>query len=998
MRKMRKPIALLLAVLMLISAVPVLAFAEDTATESSITWSFDDTTGTLTISGTGKIPDVDLEKFDSNSPQSAYPWGEHLLDTKAIVIEEGITEIGIYALGFLIYAKTVSLPSTLKTIGPCAFCLDVSVKELIIPEGVTALGDICFCYMWSLENLVLPEGLSSANNIFGEALYLDSLTIPSTMKSFDRSYVKVFDSIYNKSDDVVINTSSNVFTSNETKEERYRYHAEVIAGYDSLLSGIEDEEEYDKKCEALLVSVFNEDCGTSFETSNEIGDYIDSLDGSDSNDNLTVYCNENSAQHDLCAKSFQKHVLFGSETEHTACFTMSGDDVDSNGNSFSYAINAETRTLTLNATGELYFDGGDLPAFSDADRLYDKVVIGEGITKVTTYEDKLFGKFTDLQLPSTYSDSKFFYYILKNTGVENITVAPDNTNIIAIDNVLYEILDSETLAGYKTQYGVDEIGDLALVYYPKNRTELNLSERTAIIKFGSISVDNITELAIPDSVVFADLIVSYNNSCNKLKKIKFGSNLKDFNVYEHQMTNLCGIEVPEENTVYASKDGVLYSKDLSTLILYPAGKTDKVLDLPETVTKIKKPGIYGKFNEKENFLEEVYIRNKDCEIEINSISSQFIIHGYLDSTAETYTKSIDSTFVAIETKEVESIAIKTMPTKTTYSLNDSPLRTNGLVITVTFTDGTTVERNKGFLVTGYDSSKIGTQSVTVNYSHNTSCTFDINVIEKYIVSADKPLTVHIYKDNAENIYFNPTDTAEYKISVDNEEVQLSHWFDCDFSEDAFCPFESNEEYRFTLGGNSQTEGFTTCTITVEKRSHTYNYEVKTPATCTQEGLRLVSCETCSYTAEEVIPIAAHTPGEWQISSAATCKKEGSKVRKCTECGETVESQKIAKTAHSMSAWNETAAPTCTEAGSRVRTCIHCGYKETEAVAATGHTDADNDGTCDTCGTDLGTNPAKNCSHLCHKTSGIQAFFWKIINFFNKLFKINQDCECGAKHW
>ena len=42
-------------------------------------------------------------------------------------------------------------------------------------------------------------------------------------------------------------------------------------------------------------------------------------------------------------------------------------------------------------------------------------------------------------------------------------------------------------------------------------------------------------------------------------------------------------------------------------------------------------------------------------------------------------------------------------------------------------------------------------------------------------------------------------------------------------------------------------------------------------------------------------------------------------------------------------------------------------------------------------------PSKNCSHNCHK-SGISGFFWKIINFFNKIFKLKEYCNCGAKHW
>lgn len=488
MRKMRKPIALLFTVLMLISAAPAFAFAEDTAAESSVTWSFDDATGTLTFSGTGAIPTPDWDNIDYDElPTEWYPWGDHLLDVKALVIEEGITEIGYAGMGYLIHCETVSLPSTLKTIGARAFLLDVSVKELIIPEGVTTLETMCFEYMMGLENLVLPEGLTNADEIFGAQceMYLDSLTIPSTLKSFNSNYVKVFDTVYNKSDDIVIDTTSEFFTSSGTKEYRYFMRAQFLAGYVYELSENKDDESVDEKIDAMMVSVFNSDCGTSLATEDEIEAYIDSLDGFDANVNLTVYCNENSAQHDFCESHFQKHVLFGTDTEHTSCYTMSADAVDSNGNSFSYAIDTENRTLTLDVTGELFFDEDALPAFSYAYRFYDKVVIGEGITKISSYENNLFGRFTDLQLPSTYSDSSYPGDIVQDSGVKNITVASGNTKLVAIDNVLYEILDSDTVSNYKTQYGVDEMGDIALVYYPENRTELNLSDRTSIIEYYS---------------------------------------------------------------------------------------------------------------------------------------------------------------------------------------------------------------------------------------------------------------------------------------------------------------------------------------------------------------------------------------------------------------------------------------------------------------------------------------------------------------------------------
>lgn len=38
-----------------------------------------------------------------------------------------------------------------------------------------------------------------------------------------------------------------------------------------------------------------------------------------------------------------------------------------------------------------------------------------------------------------------------------------------------------------------------------------------------------------------------------------------------------------------------------------------------------------------------------------------------------------------------------------------------------------------------------------------------------------------------------------------------------------------------------------------------------------------------------------------------------------------------------------------------------------------------------------------CEHMCHQ-GGIMGFFWKIVNFFSKLFKTNSVCECGMSHY
>lgn len=83
-------------------------------------------------------------------------------------------------------------------------------------------------------------------------------------------------------------------------------------------------------------------------------------------------------------------------------------------------------------------------------------------------------------------------------------------------------------------------------------------------------------------------------------------------------------------------------------------------------------------------------------------------------------------------------------------------------------------------------------------------------------------------------------------------------------------------------------------------------------------------------------------------------------------------------------------PSCTVPGGIIYTCL-CGEEYTHSISFTGHTFDGSE--CVNCDYDK----ADNCSCSCHK-SGIAGFIWKIINFFCWLFRMKQECSCGARHW
>ncbi len=172
------------------------------------------------------------------------------------------------------------------------------------------------------------------------------------------------------------------------------------------------------------------------------------------------------------------------------------------------------------------------------------------------------------------------------------------------------------------------------------------------------------------------------------------------------------------------------------------------------------------------------------------------------------------------------------------------------------------------------------------------------------------------------------------------------------------------------------------------------------ATC----VAVAVCENCGdgYGA---VDSDAHVFAEYKYNDDATCKADGTQTAVCANGCEKTDTVKAEGTrlTHSASApvVSGRVAPTCDKAGSYVETvrCLVCSdvlSSVNKTVPALGHADKNGDNICDNGGEKL-SSPADNCKHMCHKT-GFMGFIWKIVRFFQKIFKINPVCDCGVAHY
>ncbi len=141
----------------------------------NVNYSFDDTNGTMTISGSGQMYDYAVSKA---------PWNSYKDLIKTIVIEKGVTSIGNYAFYNCTAATSVTFGDTLESLGNGVFRYCASLKSIDMPDSVTSTGFGVFDSCTSLTSAKLSNNLTIlAEGMFDSCTSLKSIKIPTSVTS-----------------------------------------------------------------------------------------------------------------------------------------------------------------------------------------------------------------------------------------------------------------------------------------------------------------------------------------------------------------------------------------------------------------------------------------------------------------------------------------------------------------------------------------------------------------------------------------------------------------------------------------------------------------------------------------------------------------------------------------------------------------------------------------------------------------------------------------------
>ena len=129
------------------------AWADDIGSCGTVSYSYVESTHTLTISGTGAMADYE-------NP-SERPWNSYAGEIETVIIEDGVTNIGNYAFNYCTSLTSVTIPASVTSIGIDAFLDCSGLTAVTIPASVTTIGDAAFFNCSGLTAVTIPSSVTT---------------------------------------------------------------------------------------------------------------------------------------------------------------------------------------------------------------------------------------------------------------------------------------------------------------------------------------------------------------------------------------------------------------------------------------------------------------------------------------------------------------------------------------------------------------------------------------------------------------------------------------------------------------------------------------------------------------------------------------------------------------------------------------------------------------------------------------------------------------------
>ncbi len=544
-----------------------------------------------------------------------------------------VTRIDSYAFRDRTELTNITIPNSVTSIGWCAFYGCTGLTSITIPDSVTSIGGIAFNGCTSLTRVVIPDSVVSiGDGAFYNCTSLMSVTIPASVTFIDSDAFGYYfdeDTLESKKvDGFKINYTPNTYGhlyatkngfSNEVcliTDERYDGTLKIDRYAGNSATYVIPAEIDGKKVTGIGANAFkgcteltsitipdsvtyigNEafyDC-TSLKTvaipasvtsidSNAFGYYEDSDTGKAKKvDDFKINYVKNTWGHWYATKNgFSDEVCL--ITNELKGGTLEID---------RYAGNGETYVIPDKISGKKV-TVIDSYAFSDCTELTN-ITIPDSVTSIgkCAFEDCISLASVTISDSVISIGSSAFYNC---TSLMSIAIPASAVSIDSnafgyyYDNKTYR---TKKIDGFKINYTPNTYGHL---YATKNGFSDETCFATKTLDDGMLSIATIASndkaIIVPSEIgnrKVTQIGESAFKDCTMSTSVTIPDTVVKIEKWAFEnMASLAEIIVSDNNEKFTSVDGVLYNKDKTTLICYPADKNDETYTIPEGVKYIER--------------------------------------------------------------------------------------------------------------------------------------------------------------------------------------------------------------------------------------------------------------------------------------------------------------------------------------------------------------------------------------------------------------------------
>ena len=461
-----------------------------------------------------------------------------------------VTVIGSSAFYGFKSLKNIEIPDGITSIENYAFCQCWSITSLSVPESVTSIGTGAFRFCGDLKEIKLPSNLTVLSDslfgadanleyiTFGDAEKTDTVIIPETVQKIGNYVFMNCEKIKN------IKLPANLKSIGKT----------CFQGCISLTGLF-----IPQSVESIGGGIFG-DC-----------DALQSVEIEDENNNFIfkdgiLYDVKNGILVSAINSLIPEKVI-----------------VDECTKTIDYSAFADCNNLYEIEIPQGVVNIGE-KAFARLDNLKN-IDIPDSVTNITTLAFYRCNGLVSVQVPGSVTAIKNGTFRECN----NLKKVILNEGITGIEQ--YAFYDCELLEEISIPGTVTTVGNSAF-YRCKNLKNIEIPEGvTKIDGSAFIFCSSLEQIKLPQSLV--SIGSGAFDNCTSLISVELPDNAIISSDTFKECKNLSDIVISDTNNNYIVKNGILYNKNMTRILCYPAGIKDTEFSVPDTVTTIDDLAFYG---------------------------------------------------------------------------------------------------------------------------------------------------------------------------------------------------------------------------------------------------------------------------------------------------------------------------------------------------------------------------------------------------------------------